>query len=116
MSTISTQLRHFKEPTKDQLTEIFFSIPPAAAGYGKLDPGTPVEKLPNEEPLEKMEINAVLSLGVQGEEDSYVSGYVVYHFFCDRLINALYFWCRRGNCISCHHTFVFLPWIESLCG
>lgn len=74
MSTISTQLRHFKEPTKDQLTEIFFSIPPAE--YAKADPGTPVEKLPNEEPLEKMEINAVLSLGVQGEEDSYVSGLV----------------------------------------
>lgn len=28
---------------------------------------------PQENELEKMEINAVLSLGVQGEEDSYVS-------------------------------------------
>ena len=78
MSTISTQLRHFKEPTKDQLTEIFFSIPPA--DYDKRDPGTPVEKLPNEEPLEKMEINAVFSLGVQGEEDSYVSKFGMYLF------------------------------------
>ncbi|KAF7983686.1 hypothetical protein HWV62_19599 [Athelia sp. TMB] len=64
MSTISTQLRHFKEPTKDELTEIFFSVPPAGLNV-------PSEKLPGEEPLEKMEINAVLSLGVQGEEDSY---------------------------------------------
>jgi len=71
MSTISTQLRNFKEPTKDQLTEIFFSVPPAELSYVS-DGGTPVEKLPNEEP-DKMEINAVLSLGVQGEEDSYVS-------------------------------------------
>ena len=72
MSTISTQLRHFKEPTKDQLTEIFFSIPPAEPSYAS-NVGTPVEKLPNEDGLEKMEINAVLSLGMQGEEDSYVS-------------------------------------------
>lgn len=73
MSTISTQLRHFKEPTKDQLTEIFFSIPPQEPPADGSGGATPVEKLPNEEPLEKMEINAVLSLGVQGEEDSYVS-------------------------------------------
>jgi hypothetical protein len=72
MSTISTQLRNFKEPTKEQLTEIFFSIPPAESSAVS-NGGTPVEKLPNEEELEKMEINAVLSLGVQGEEDSYVS-------------------------------------------
>jgi hypothetical protein len=71
MSTISTQLRNFKEPTKEQLTEIFFSIPPAEL-LSTSNGGTPVEKLPNEEP-DKMEINAVLSLGVQGEEDSYVS-------------------------------------------
>ena len=72
MSTISTQLRNFKEPTKEQLTEIFFSIPPAESSTIS-NGGTPVEKLPNEEQSEKMEINAVLSLGVQGEEDSYVS-------------------------------------------
>lgn len=72
MSTISTQLRNFKEPTKDQLTEIFFSIPPAELSAAR-NGGTPPEKLPNEEETEKMEINAVLSLGVQGEEDSYVS-------------------------------------------
>lgn len=74
MSTISTQLRHFKEPTKDELTEIFFSVPPAVlSNASKSGSATPSETLPGEEPLEKMEINAVLSLGVQGEEDSYVS-------------------------------------------
>lgn len=65
MSTISTALRNFKEPTKEQLTQIFFSLP----SVGSLD-GT--EKTPAQE-VEKMDINAVLSLGVQGEEDAYVS-------------------------------------------
>jgi hypothetical protein len=67
MSTISTQLRNFKEPTRDQLTHIFFSIPEA--------PHVPVkdkEKQRSGE-VEKMEINAILSLGAQGVEDSYVS-------------------------------------------
>ncbi|KAJ7483335.1 rab-GTPase-TBC domain-containing protein [Mycena latifolia] len=63
MSTISTALRNFKEPTKEQLTQIFFSLP----SVGSLD-GT--EKTPSQE-VEKMDINAVLSLGVQGEEDAY---------------------------------------------
>ncbi|KAJ7780124.1 rab-GTPase-TBC domain-containing protein [Mycena maculata] len=63
MSTISTALRNFKEPTKEQLTQIFFSLP----SVGSLD-GT--EKTPAQE-VEKMDINAVLSLGVQGEEDAY---------------------------------------------
>lgn len=73
MSTISTQLRHFKEPTKDELTEIFFSVPPAALNAPRSGSATPSETLPGEEQLEKMEINAVLSMGVQGQEDSYVS-------------------------------------------
>ncbi|KZP13221.1 TBC-domain-containing protein [Athelia psychrophila] len=71
MSTISTQLRHFKEPTKDELTEIFFSVPPAALNAPQSGSATPSETLPGEEQLEKMEINAVLSMGVQGQEDSY---------------------------------------------
>lgn len=66
MSTISTALRNFKEPTKEQLTQIFFSLP----SVGSLD-GT--AKTSAQE-VEKMDINAVLSLGVQGVEDSYVSG------------------------------------------
>ncbi|KAK0488526.1 rab-GTPase-TBC domain-containing protein [Armillaria novae-zelandiae] len=65
MSTISTALRNFKEPTKEQLTEIFFSLPATPVLNG-----SPIEKAPEEE-VEKMDINAVLSLGVQGEEDSY---------------------------------------------
>jgi hypothetical protein len=69
MSTISTALRNFKEPTKEQLTQIFFSLP----GVGSLD-GT--EKTPAQE-VEKMDINAVLSLGIQGEEDAYVSSLTV---------------------------------------
>lgn len=92
MSTISTQLRTFKEPTKDQLTEIFFSIPPAADSIlsSRTNGGTtPVEKSPTtppagvEELVEKMDINAVLSLhGAPGkekdaEEDSYVSASTV---------------------------------------
>jgi len=63
MATISTALRHFKEPTKEQLTHIFFSIPPS------LD-GERTENIP--EGVEGMEINAVLSLG-DAVEDSYVS-------------------------------------------
>ncbi|KAF9019046.1 TBC-domain-containing protein [Hymenopellis radicata] len=66
MSTISTALRNFKEPTKEQLTEIFFSLPPtptpAPSSNGKDSPT---------EDVERMDINAVLSLGIQGEEDSY---------------------------------------------
>ncbi|KAF9019049.1 TBC-domain-containing protein [Hymenopellis radicata] len=59
-------LRNFKEPTKEQLTEIFFSLPPtptpAPSSNGKDSPT---------EDVERMDINAVLSLGIQGEEDSY---------------------------------------------
>lgn len=61
MSTISTALRHFKEPTKEQLTEIFFSLPPLGSG----------EFQSNGEDVEKMDINAVLSIA-DGIEDSYV--------------------------------------------
>ncbi|KAF8074543.1 rab-GTPase-TBC domain-containing protein [Lyophyllum atratum] len=63
MSTISTALRNFKEPTKEQLTQIFFSLP----SVGSLD-GT--EKTADQH-VEKMDINAVLSLGAQGVEESY---------------------------------------------
>ena len=57
MSTISTALRHFKEPTKKQLTEIFFSLPPLDSGDSADD-------------VDKMDINAVLSIA--DIEDSYV--------------------------------------------
>ncbi|KAJ2917118.1 hypothetical protein MD484_g3291, partial [Candolleomyces efflorescens] len=64
MATISTALRHFKEPNKEQLTHIYFSIPPAVAASGN---GNDSE---SQEALEAMEINAVLSLG-EAVEDSY---------------------------------------------
>ncbi|KAJ8487454.1 hypothetical protein ONZ45_g14324 [Pleurotus djamor] len=61
MSTISTALRNFKEPSKEQLTHNFFSLSsavfPDVAGESQ--------------DAEKMDINAVLSLGVEGIEDSY---------------------------------------------
>ncbi|KAH0582404.1 hypothetical protein H2248_010348 [Termitomyces sp. 'cryptogamus'] len=64
MSTISTALRtQFKEPTREQLTEIFFSLP-SSESLGKIDKS-------NDQQVEKMDINTVLSLSVQGIEDSY---------------------------------------------
>ena len=63
MATISTHLRTFKEPTREQLTQIFFSIPSLTWLYGGQPPA---------DDLEKLEISAVLSLA-GGEEDSYVS-------------------------------------------
>ncbi|KAL0570667.1 hypothetical protein V5O48_011291 [Marasmius crinis-equi] len=76
MSTISTALRNFKEPTKEQLTQNFFSLPatPAPTSAPSSPTTTSSSKnanAPQEEEIEKMDINAVLSLGVQGEEDSY---------------------------------------------
>ncbi|KAI6014140.1 hypothetical protein PISMIDRAFT_112171 [Pisolithus microcarpus 441] len=56
MSTISTQVRNFKEPTKDQLLYAFFSIPDVSSPLVDFD---------------KMEISAVLTLGEQGVEDAY---------------------------------------------
>ncbi|KAI0761790.1 TBC-domain-containing protein [Trametes elegans] len=80
MSTISTHLRNFKEPTRDQLTQLYFALPSSvngapsasgsALGAGKNEKGEKSVDAAEAE-LEKMEINAVLSLGVQGEEDSY---------------------------------------------
>ncbi|KAF4611272.1 hypothetical protein D9613_006620 [Agrocybe pediades] len=58
MSTISTALRHFKEPTKEQLTQIFFSLPPLES-----------LKTGEKDAQDRMDINAVLSLGEA--EDSY---------------------------------------------
>ncbi|KAL4062363.1 rab-GTPase-TBC domain-containing protein [Scleroderma citrinum] len=68
MSTISTQVRNFKEPTKDQLLYAFFSI-------HDVPPSSPCaqngEKSSSSGDLDKMEINAVLTLGKQGVEDAY---------------------------------------------
>ncbi|KAH8104027.1 TBC-domain-containing protein [Cristinia sonorae] len=70
MATISTHLRNFKEPTKDQLTQLFFSLP--------VDPqidSVPEEKAKNAgangTDMERMEISATLSLGTPGVEEPY---------------------------------------------
>lgn len=60
MATISTALRHFKEPTKEELTEIFFSLPSSGSA----------ESQPSGDDVDKMDINAVLSVA-DGIEDSY---------------------------------------------
>lgn len=56
---ISTHLRSHKEPTKDDMNRLFFSLPPAGA-CGTLEEG-----------LEKMDVSAVLTL--HGQDDSFVS-------------------------------------------
>ncbi|KAF7289041.1 hypothetical protein HMN09_01352300 [Mycena chlorophos] len=77
MSTISTALRNFKEPTKEELTQIFFSIPPNSNATLINTPSSNEKGAKGMSPpdadqeVEKMDINAVLSLGVQGEEDAY---------------------------------------------
>lgn len=59
MSTISTHLRNFKEPSKEQALRLYFSLPkdPSPEDVGAVD--------------HKFEINAVLML-TEGQEDSYV--------------------------------------------
>lgn len=59
MATISTHLRNYKEPTKDEALRLFFSLPrkPASEDVGAVD--------------HKFEISAVLMLN-EGQEDSYV--------------------------------------------
>lgn len=94
MSTISTQLRNFKEPSKEQILHLFFSIPevPAIPSQADGDKYSPPE-------AERMDINAVLTLGEQGIEDAYVSlleatPYEQVNKHCRS---------RQGNCISSHH-------------
>ena len=66
MSTISAQLRNFKEPDRDEQSLLFFAIPPRhVKGHG-------VSQNDTGDGLHKMEINAVLSLAIEGTEDSYV--------------------------------------------
>jgi TBC1 domain family member 8/9 len=66
MSTISAQLRNFKEPDRDEQSLLFFAIPPdhfKGAATALKSPG---------DGYHRMEINAVLSLAAEGTEDSYV--------------------------------------------
>jgi hypothetical protein len=79
MSTISTQLRAFKDPTKDELTALFFAIPAPGSGLsGEVGSASYVSEKAAadgraEEEVERMEINATLSVGPEVEEESYVS-------------------------------------------
>lgn len=59
MTTISTHLRTFKEPNKEQALRLFFSLPP-----------NPSFAEVGDSNYEKFEINSVLTL--EGQEDSYV--------------------------------------------
>ncbi|KAH9992757.1 rab-GTPase-TBC domain-containing protein [Russula compacta] len=65
MSTISAQLRNFKEPDRDELSLLFFAIPPTHAKGVGTGPNNA------EDSLHKMDINAVLSLAAEGAEDTY---------------------------------------------
>lgn len=71
MATISTQLRNFKEPTREQLNYLFFAIPPEVEARVNSN-GKDKEKGGAGSELEKIEVGAILSLGVQGVEEAYV--------------------------------------------
>lgn len=81
MANISTQLRKFKEPTKDELTRLFFSLPPEVlaavedVGGGK---GKGADDQDDAAAKGQMDINAVLSMGAEGVEDSYVRLYELF--------------------------------------
>jgi TBC1 domain family member 8/9 len=71
MATISTQLRNFREPTKEQLTQIFFSLPTTEPSENvKVNKNGEKTPVPGEE---TMEISATLTMAPEAEEDSYVS-------------------------------------------
>ncbi len=80
MATISTHLRNFKEPTKEELNLLFFSLPVDAETHGG-------EKGAHGE-LEKMEINAVLTLGMQGVEEAYVRALTIHFYYGTFKANA----------------------------
>ena len=96
MATISTVLRNFREPTREELNRIFFALPPddsesvangsassknlKAAEKGGADAKENEKKKAPEERGE-MEINAVLSLGEEGIEDSYVRTQSFLYFY-----------------------------------
>ena len=71
MAAIASQLRNYKEPDKEQLTHLFFALPNAD--------GTPPDACYAN--LESLDINAVLSLGAAGQEESYVSAASDLQFF-----------------------------------
>ena len=75
MATISTQLRKFKEPTREELTRHFFGLPPLNEGDAQPQQGPSKSEAGSSADGEErggIEVNAVLSLGQEGVEDSYV--------------------------------------------
>ena len=76
MATISTALRKFQEPSRDDLTRLFFALPSEEPETGTSSNGngekSAVSKAGTPDERGEMEINAVLSLGEEGIEDSYV--------------------------------------------
>jgi len=58
MSTINTQFRNFKEPTKDQLLRNFFSIPPSVGPSAPPKDGEPTI-------VEKAEMTVVRPVNIQ---------------------------------------------------
>lgn len=87
MATISTQLRKFKEPTREELTRHFFALPPLNEDdaqpqqEGSSKNGAAPASSTNGEERGEIEINAVLSLGQEGVEDSYVCT-CIYFLIC----------------------------------
>ena len=82
MATISAELRNHKEPTKDEVTKMFFGIPEEKKRSGE-------EGGVNGKAVDRMEINAVLSMGEQGVEDAYVR-------FCDFYFSSQISMCRNN--------------------
>jgi TBC1 domain family member 8/9 len=66
MSTISAQLRNFRELDRDEQSLVFFAIPPSHVKVLGMIQNNP------EDGHHKMEINAVLSLASDGPEEPYV--------------------------------------------
>ena len=93
MATISTQLRKSRDPTKDELTRHFFAIPDEEDEHGVKSKSLEVNSggssgLDYSSAKEgQIEVNAVLSLGQDGVEDSYVSNLC----YC-YVIGLVYFW------------------------
>lgn len=109
MATISTQLRNFKEPTKDHLLHLFFSIPEVTVPETSPKNGDK-QSAPE---TEKMEINSVLSLGEHGIEDSYVS--LVAAILLSEIKPSVRA-SRRGNCILSHPIWPLPRWTANQSG
>ena len=109
MATISTALRKFQEPSRDDLNRLFFALPgdhPTAGGETnggsngsreKLGSGAAASsKESTPEERGEMEINAVLSLGEEGVEDSYVRVFSFAGVRREARADFLYSWTEIG--------------------